>query len=64
MFLLTLRYLCRAVINSQGLGIFPGYYEYSPQLLSLENRRKIEPTEIPKEIASCLILHLIIAFTW
>ena len=39
----------RAVIKSWGLGIFPGFYEHGPRLLSLENRRKIEP----KEISSC-----------
>ena len=36
----------RAVIKSRGPGIFPGYYERGPRLLSFENRRKIEPKEI------------------
>ena len=49
----------RGVIESQGLGIFPGYYECGPQLLSSENRRKIEPKEIP----SCLIPRLLDEFT-
>ena len=31
----------------QGPGIFPGYYERSPRLLSYEHKRKIEPKEIP-----------------
>ena len=53
----------RAIIKSQvgeGGGIFPSCYEYGPQLLSLEDRRKIEPKEIP----SCLIRHLFVVFTW
>ena len=49
----------RAVIKSRGLGISPGYYECGPRLLSLENRRKIEPKEIP----SCFILCLLVVFT-
>ena len=49
----------RAVIKSRGPGISPGYYECGPRLLLLENRRKIEPNEIP----SCLIPHLLIVFT-
>ena len=43
--------MSRVVIKSRGLGIFPGYEESGPWLLLLENRRKIEPKEIP----SCLI---------
>ena len=35
------------------------YYEVCPQLISWENRRKIEP----KEISSCLIFHWLV-FTW
>ena len=51
-----LKYTCntsrsRAVIKRRGPGISPDYYECFPQLLSEENRRKIEPKEIP----SCLI---------
>ena len=48
----------RVVIKSRGLGIFPGYKESGPQLLLLENRRKIEPKEIP----SRLIPHLLVVF--
>ena len=55
----------RAVNKSRGgggggAGIFPTYYEYGPQLLSLEDRRKIEPKEIP----SCLIRYLLVVSTW
>ena len=49
----------RVVIESQGLGISPGYYECGPQIISLENRIKIEPEEIP----SCLIPCLLVIFT-
>ena len=49
----------RVVIKRRGPGIFPGYYQCGPQLLLLENRRKIEPKEIPR----CLILCLLV-FTW
>ena len=52
--------ISRAVIKSWGLGIFPGYYECGCWLLSLENRRKIEPG---KEIPSCLIPRLRVVFT-
>ena len=48
LFLVTIH---RAVIKGWGPGISPGCYECGPWLLSLENRRKIEPKEIP----SCLI---------
>ena len=51
--------LCRAVIKSRGPGISPGYYECGPRLLLLENRRKIEPKEIP----CCLIPLLLVVFT-
>ena len=51
--------LNRAVIRSQGPGISLGQYECGPWLLLLENRRKIEPKEIP----SCLIPHLLVVFT-
>ena len=59
-----LKYTCntsrsRAVIKRRGPGISPGYYERFPQLLSEENRRKIEPREIP----SCLIPRLLVVFT-
>ena len=37
----------RAVIKSQGPGIIPNYYECDLWLILLENRRKIEPKEIP-----------------
>ena len=52
--------LLRAVIKRRGLGISPGYYERGPWLLSKENRRKMEPKEIP----SCLIPRLLVVFTW
>ena len=51
--------LNRAVIKRRGPRISPNYYERFPQLLSEENRRKIEPKEIP----SCLIPRLLIVFT-
>ena len=59
-----LKYTCntsrsRAVIKRRGPGISPDYYECFPQLLSEENRRKIEPKEIP----SCLIPRLLVVFT-
>ena len=41
-----------------GPGIFPGYKESGPWLLLLQNRRKIEPKEIP----SRLIPHLLVVF--
>ena len=49
----------RAVIKRRGLGISPGYYERLPRLLSKENKRKIEPKEVP----SCLIPCLLVVFT-
>ena len=49
----------RAVIKSRGLGISTSYSECGPRLLSKENKRKIEPKETP----SCLIPHLLLAFT-
>ena len=49
----------RVVIKSRGPGIFPGYYGCGPWLLLLENRRKIEPKEIP----SCMIPRLLVVFT-
>ena len=39
-------------------GAFAGYHERGPQLLSKENRRKIEP----KETSSCLIARLFFVF--
>ena len=48
----------RAVNERRGLGISPGYYERLPQLLSKENKRKIEPKEIP----SCFIPHPLVVF--
>ena len=53
-------WLIRAVMKSRGPGISPGYYECGPWLLLLENRRKIEPKEIP----CCLIPRLLVVFTW
>ena len=49
----------RAVIKSRAPGISPGYYECGPGLLLLENRRKLEPKEIPR----CLIPRLLVVFT-
>ena len=49
----------RVVIKSRGPGIFPGYYESRPQLLLLENRRKIEQQEKPRH----LIPRLPVVFT-
>ena len=49
----------RVVIKSRGPGIFPGYKESGPRLLLLENRRKIDPKEIP----SPLIPRLLVVFT-
>ena len=40
-------------------GDFPGYYEHCCQLLSKENKRKIEP----EETSSCLIPCLLVVFT-
>ena len=56
-----LKYTCntsksRALIKRRGPGISLGYYERFPQLLSKENRSKIEPKEIP----SCLIPRLLL----
>ena len=52
--------LARVVINGRGPGIFSSYYlESGPWQLLLENRRKIEPKEIP----SCLIPRLLVVFT-
>ena len=50
----------RAVIKGRVLGISFGFHEYGPLLLPQENRRKIEPKEIP----SSLIHHLLVVFTW
>ena len=49
----------RVVIKRRGLGSSPGYYERLPRLLSKENKRKIEPKEIP----SCLIPGPLVEFT-
>ena len=49
----------RAVIKNWGPRISPGYYERGPQLLSQENRRKLEP----KENSGCLIPSLLVVFT-
>ena len=54
-----MRKVSRAVIKSRMPAIFPGYYECGPRLLLLENRRKIEPKEIP----CCLIPRLLVVFT-
>ena len=49
----------RVVIKRRVLGISSGYCEHLPRLLSEENKRKIEPKEIP----SCLILVPLVVFT-
>ena len=49
----------QAVMKSRGPGLSPDYYECSPRLLLLENRRKMEPKEIP----SCLIPYILVVFT-
>ena len=46
-------------MKSRGPGLSPDYYEFSPRLLLLENRRKMEPKEIP----SCLIPYILVVFT-
>ena len=48
----------RAVNKGWGLEIFSRYYKHDLQLLSQENRGKIEL----KEINSCLIPHLLLVF--
>ena len=35
---------------------FPGYFERGPRLLSLENRGKIEPKEIPRSFIPRLLV--------
>ena len=49
----------RVVIKSWGPGILPAYEESGPRVLLLENRRKIEPKEVP----SSLIPRLLVVFT-
>ena len=44
----------------KGLGAGGRDFSCGPWLLSLKNRRKIEP----KEILSCLIPRLVVIFTW
>ena len=56
--ILSVKY--RVVNKIQGPGISPSCYECGPQLLLLENRRKVEPKEIPR----CLIPRLLVVFTW
>ena len=51
--------IVRAVIKRRGPEISPRCYEHGPQLISKENKRKIEP----KEIFSCLIPRLLVVFT-
>ena len=46
-------------LRAGGRGFSPGYYECGPRLLLPQNRRKIEPKEIP----SCLIPRLLAVFT-
>ena len=50
----------RAVNKSQGPGISPSCYVCGPPLLLLENRRNIEPKEIPR----CFVPRLLVVFTW
>ena len=46
-------------MKSRGPGISPGYYEFEPWLLLMENRRKIKP----KETSSCLIPCQLVVFS-
>ena len=48
-----------AFVKRPRLGINPGCYDRGPQLLSRENRRKIEPKETP----CCFISRLLVVFT-
>ena len=48
----------RAFLKSRRPGISSSYYECGPWLLSLKNRRKIEPKETP----SCLIPSLLLLY--
>ena len=48
-----------AVIKRRGWGFLPATENVAPWLLSLENRGKIEPKEIP----SCLTPRLLVVFT-
>ena len=45
----------RAVVKSRGPGISPGYYEYGPRLLLMENKGKLEPKETPRCLIPCLL---------
>ena len=45
-----------AVIKRRGPGISSGYYACGPRLFSWENRRKIEPNEIPCHFIPCLLV--------
>ena len=46
-------------LRCRAWGFFSGCYACDPQLLSKENRRKVEP----KETARVLIPHLLVVFT-
>ena len=43
-------------LRARGLRISSGYYECGPQLLSYENRRKIESKEIPSRLIPAYLL--------
>ena len=45
-------------LGAGGLGISSGYYECGPQLLSYENRRKIESQEIPSPLIPAYLWYL------
>ena len=53
---------CTGLSTRAGGWVFPSATDYKvPWLLSLENRRKIEPKE---KIPSCLIPRLLVIFKW
>ena len=56
----TVSLLNQGCYQELGAGDFPQLLWMFPCLLSWENRRKIEPKEIP----SCLIPHLLAVFNW
>ena len=50
--------LAGLLLRAGGLGISSGHYECDPQLLSYENRRKIESKEIPSRLISAYLWYL------
>ena len=45
-------------LEEPGPGISPSYYAHAPCLLLKENRRKIQPKEIPSCLIPCLLVVL------